>query len=84
MKKSVAAFLILVLVVSCAQPGSPTGGPKDAEAPMALSSEPENGSIRFNSNRISIEFNEYLTLKNVSQELLVSPPLENDPDIYTK
>ncbi len=51
---------------------------------MALTAEPENGSILFNSKRIEVEFNEYLTLKNVSQELLVSPPLSNDPDIYTK
>ena len=51
---------------------------------MAQTAEPENGSTQFNSKRIEVEFNEYPTLKNVSQELLVSPPLSNDPDIYTK
>lgn len=84
MNKSIAILLSIVLAVSCAQPGSPTGGPKDVEPPLALTAEPENGSILFNSKRIEVEFNEYLTLKNVSQELLVSPPLSNDPDIYTK
>ncbi|MBL7112030.1 MAG: Ig-like domain-containing protein [Bacteroidales bacterium] len=69
----------LVLYSACARIGSVAGGPKDEDPPVVLGSEPENYSLNFNDDRIEIEFNEFLQLKNINQELVVSPPLEEQP-----
>lgn len=59
----------------------PTGGPKDTIPPVVLKSSPSNYSIRFDKNEIEIRFDEYIKLKNLNQELIVSPPMKNMPFI---
>ncbi len=84
-KKYIIQFLfvslIIALVYSCANPVAPQGGPKDTTAPVVLSEEPPNYSTNFNSSKIYIYFDEYLTLKGLNQKLLISPPFEEKPDI---
>jgi len=74
-------LLIIALVASCARPMAPTGGPKDEDPPVPLKSKPLNYSTNFTDDKIIIQFDEFLALKNVTQELLVSPPLEEQPEI---
>lgn len=78
------AFLYLVLCVSCAQIGSPTGGSIDSIPPIHKKSIPENMSTNFSDDRIELEFNEYVQLKSLQNELIVSPPLNETPDIYVQ
>ncbi len=66
---------------SCAKMGSLTGGSVDEDPPEVISSVPENYSVNFKNKRIVINFNEFIRLDNVNQELVVSPPLENRPDV---
>ncbi len=78
--------ILLVLTVSlsftnCAKRGTPTGGAKDSIAPILVSANPNNKSIYFKSKKIKIYFDEYIKLKNVSKQLVVSPPQKNDPII---
>ncbi len=72
---------LLVLSYGCAQQGSPTGGPKDEDPPVVLRTEPSNYSTNFDVNRITITFDEYLDMANFTQELVVSPPMEEKPEI---
>ncbi len=72
---------LVILIQSCARQGSPTGGPKDTAPPVALQSKPVNYSTNFKQKQISILFDEYITLKNVTQELLISPPLPEKPKL---
>jgi hypothetical protein len=67
---------VLSVVYSCAKVGSPTGGPKDEIPPKIVESKPANYSTNFSSKRIEITFDEYIQLKNIYQELLISPPLK--------
>lgn len=81
-----ALFLIpLVIVVlslpSCARRGSITGGPKDTIAPQLLFSYPKNLSTNFTGNEIKLQFNEYIKLKDLQKQLVVSPPMNNTPEI---
>jgi hypothetical protein len=69
----------LILYSACAKIGSVSGGPKDEDPPVVLGSDPENYSLHFDNERIEIEFDEFLQLKNINQELVVSPPLEVQP-----
>jgi len=71
--------LILIILAACARQGSPTGGPKDEDPPVPLRSKPINYSTNFTDDKIIIQFDEYIVLKNLNQEMLVSPPLDEDP-----
>ena len=54
------------------------------DAPKELESSPANGAIGFTSKSISIEFDEYIKLTNVSSQLIVSPLMETAPEILVK
>jgi hypothetical protein len=72
-------FSLLILSRGCAKVGSPMGGPKDETPPRVIRSSPDNYSTKFEGNRIEVEFDEYIQLKNINQELVVSPPLKEKP-----
>jgi len=67
--------------IGCAQQGSPTGGPRDETPPRVVESEPPNYSTRFTANKILITFDEFIVIENVNQELIVSPPMEEKPEV---
>ena len=71
-------FSILILTFSnCAKTGRPEGGPKDEEAPLFVTSKPPYESIGFDKKEIKLYFNEYIKLKDLNKQLIVSPPLKN-------
>lgn len=78
-------FLVIIalaaLCLNCAQVGSPTGGPRDEDPPNVLESSPANYSKYFEAKKIQITFDEYIVLDNVNQELIVSPPMEEQPKV---
>ncbi len=45
---------------------------------------PENHSINFLGKKIEITFDEYITLENANQNVMISPPLSEKPDIKLK
>jgi hypothetical protein len=71
----------LSFCIGCAQQGSPAGGPRDETPPRVVESEPPNYSTRFTANKILITFDEFIVLENVNQELIVSPPMEEQPEV---
>lgn len=74
--------LLLVALCNqrCANVSLPTGGPKDTKPPKVAKSVPENNSTGFQGRKIEISFDEYVTLENATQNILVSPPLKEKPD----
>ncbi len=80
------AFYIVatILLISCAHPVSPGGGVKDKDAPVALGTSPENGSANFKKDKFTIEFDEFVELKDAQNQILISPPLQNTPDYKIK
>ncbi len=78
-------FISLALAtIGCAKQSSPTGGPKDVTPPVALRSSPVNYSTNFKGKKFIVEFDEFIDLKNVNQELLVSPIVENKPKVVMR
>lgn len=75
------SFLLVLLMISCAKRGSITGGLKDTLAPVLRSSTPENFSLNFKENEIILRFDEYVKLKNANKQLIISPPMKNQPII---
>lgn len=82
--KHICFLLFLLACWSCAQQGSPSGGPRDEDPPVMLESDPPNYSIRFEAKKIQITFDEYIVLENVNQQLIVSPPMEEQPEVRLK
>ncbi|SHL68403.1 Ig-like domain-containing protein [Flavobacterium xanthum] len=74
-----AFLLLLLIVVGCAKRGSITGGLKDTIAPVLKMSFPENFSTNFKGNEIKLIFDENVKLKNLSKQLIISPPMKNEP-----
>lgn len=79
------AFLAWVLVISsCANQGMPIGGPKDTIPPVLVGTNPEFKSLNFEDDRVSFSFNEFILSDEVSETLVISPPLEKRPIIRRK
>jgi hypothetical protein len=69
------------LFYGCAQVVPLSGGPKDTSAPKLLEAIPASSSLNFNSAGIVLRFNEYVQLKDLKNQLIVSPRLKTDPEI---
>lgn len=67
--------------VDCAKRGRPTGGPKDSIPPIIVRSVPENYTTNFEGDEIRVYFDEFIKLKELSKNLLISPPMEIAPTI---
>nr|MBA3901512.1 Ig-like domain-containing protein [Bacteroidota bacterium] len=76
--------IIVSFLISCAQVGSPAGGPVDTTPPKIVKSYPENNSVKFNGKSIVLEFDEYVQVKDVTNQLLISPPLDKPPELKIK
>jgi len=74
-------FLIFAALAQCARRGNPTGGPKDVAPPILLKADPPNLTTEFKAKKIKLYFDEYITLKDIQEQLIVSPPLKYTPEI---
>ena len=74
----------MLLWSACAQVVAPSGGVVDQKGPILVSCEPANKSTQVNPKHIRIRFNEYIVNKDLGNQLLVSPPLPQAPDISVK
>lgn len=72
-------FLSALFIFSCAKRGNITGGLKDTLAPVLRESVPANFKTNFTGNEIKLYFDEYVKLKDLNKQLIVSPPLNNAP-----
>ncbi len=70
-------FFIVLIALGCARRGSPVGGPKDETAPIMMVANPPYETLNFKEKEIRIYFDEYVVLKDLSKQLVVSPPLKN-------
>ncbi len=81
-KNIIVALLLIVLFYGCANRGQgPQGGPKDEVPPRVVSSSPADKSINYTRNKIEINFDENITLKDIANNVIVSPPQRVNPDI---
>lgn len=73
---------VAITIMSCANRGTPTGGEEDTEPPVILKALPENFSTNFKGDEITIYFDEYVKIKNLRKQLIISPPMDTEPTIY--
>ena len=79
MKRLLLLFVIGFLLQSCARVGSPVGGTKDTLAPKFLSSNIDTTRINVprDIKELRLDFDEYITLKDINKNLNISPPIKN-------
>ena len=76
--KRIQHLFLIFLVLSfsqCAKKGRPDGGPIDEDAPLFVTADPPYETINFDKKEINIYFNEYIKLKDLTKQLIISPPL---------
>ncbi len=69
-------LILIIFVASCAQQVAPSGGPKDEKYPVFIDAKPSNKSVKFpiEGQKINIKFDEFVRLKDASQQIVISPP----------
>ena len=58
----------------------PSGGSKDVTPPQSLRMSPSSGTLNNSSN----EFDEYVVIKDAENNILVTPPMKENPEVKTK
>lgn len=78
MKQFLLWLFASLVLVSCARVGSPVGGDKDSIPPKMIGSNIDTTRINVprDIKKLRIDFNEYIMLKDVSKNLIISPPIQ--------
>ncbi|MGC1472261.1 MAG: Ig-like domain-containing protein [Psychroserpens sp.] len=79
--QSIVIIGVIVALISCANRGTPDGGPKDEIAPRIVRSNPENYTTNFKGKEIRVYFDEYIKVKNLQKQLIISPPMSTEPTV---
>ncbi len=74
-------FVATLMLMSCAKMGSPDGGWYDETPPRVIGCSPADKGVNVNRRHIYINFDEFIKIDNPSQNVVVSPPQLNQPEI---
>ncbi len=66
--------LFIFVVVGCANVRNLPGGVKDEQPPVLIAAQPPQMTTHFSSPIITLQFDEYITLNDVANNLIISPP----------
>lgn len=73
--------MVVLLVLSCANIGSPDGGPYDEDPPKVVRTSPKEYATNTRTKKIVLEFDENIKLDNATEKVMVSPPQLEMPEI---
>lgn len=77
-------LIVVWLAASCAKQGYPSGGPVDRQPPEVKGVSPASESTNYSAKKFRIDFDEYVTMKDVDNNVLISPPMSSKPEYTTK
>lgn len=81
MKRLLYIAIVLCAVMSCARMGTPDGGWFDDDPPHVIGSTPMERDTNVTTRKITIYFDEYIKLDNPTENVMVSPPQLETPEI---
>ena len=67
------ALMRVPFITGCANIIPPTGGPRDTLPPVLISALPQENALDVHPKKILLTFDEYLELKDIRKNLIVSP-----------
>jgi uncharacterized protein (DUF2141 family) len=79
--KTCIVLLLSALIYSCANIGTPNGGPYDETPPKFISSKPERNQTNYKGKTIEILFDELIQIDKPSENVIVTPPQTQIPVI---
>ena len=74
-------LLTLTLVTACARMGNPDGGWYDETPPRVVGASPAEKATGVKTRKLHIRFNEFIKIENATENVVVSPPQLESPDI---
>ena len=84
LRAAVALLFLPAFFSRCASMMTPTGGPRDSLPPVIVAMTPDNFSTNrplLNHEKIYVEFNEFVQLKDQQKEFFTSPAMKKKPTI---
>lgn len=78
------SLFYLIFYTSCANIGSPSGGPKDSIPPVVLKTIPELRGTNYNGTDVRFTFDEFIIPDEINEKLVISPPMKKKPVIKMK
>ncbi|MCD8203246.1 MAG: Ig-like domain-containing protein, partial [Prevotella sp.] len=78
---SVVLLGIVVIICSCARMGSPDGGWYDETPPRIVGCSPDDQGTGVQPKKIVISFDEYIQIDNPTENVVISPPQIETPEI---
>lgn len=79
------SFILPLLWVACATSGVLTGGPRDETPPKLLVEESsQNFKTNMEERKFYLEFDEYVKVEDVFNQVVVSPPLVYNPKVEAR
>ena len=82
--KFIHCIILAAFLSSCGQQVPPTGGPRDSIPPKLVTALPVYGAKNFKGNKITLVFDEYITLENPYEKLTYSPIPKSNPNAEGK
>lgn len=72
---------LALLLLGCAKMGTPDGGWYDETPPRVVSASPADKGLNVDRRQIYINFDEFVTIDNPTENVVVSPPQLEAPEI---
>ncbi|MDE0471397.1 MAG: Ig-like domain-containing protein [Ekhidna sp.] len=66
-------LILQVIFQQCANPASPTGGPRDTIPPILIESQPVRGQTNFQDKELNFIFSEYVSADQLPQKVIITP-----------
>ena len=81
----IIGFAVITQLLACASPQPLSGGPKDVMPPTIIeSTSTPNRQTSFHGKQITINFDEWIVLKDINSQLVVSPLMPKPPEVKQK
>ncbi|MBC7721680.1 MAG: Ig-like domain-containing protein [Pedobacter sp.] len=92
MKKQLPYFLLIIIILQitvqtmsgCANIIPPSGGPRDSLPPKLIGAFPKDSATNVITKNITLNFDEFVDVKSIQENLVVSPIPKNLPNIDYK
>ncbi|MCS6824417.1 MAG: Ig-like domain-containing protein [Cytophagaceae bacterium] len=75
---------VLFFLTNCANIIAPTGGPIDRKPPTLIKTFPDSNQLNFKDKTIMLEFDEYIDVSNLYEQLIISPYTDVHYNVTTR
>lgn len=77
-------FFFMASMNGCANIIPPGGGPRDSLPPRLVNAVPKDSALNVSTQKITLTFDEFVEVKDIQEQLIVSPIPKNQPVIDYK